>query len=153
MKLSTLSSRFHSSVLACIVAAAVVAPGYSAIAQSSPVREVANVPFDFRSGSNLMPAGKYEITKLSDHILLLRGTDQARSQIIPAFDTISMKPQNHGKLVFHRYGNQYFLYQVWSEGHSDGFQLPKGHAEKEMLRAKAEPVHSTTELALNQEPR
>lgn len=153
MKLSTLSSRFHSSVLACIVAAAVVAPGYTAIAQSSTIHEVANVPFDFRSGSHLMPAGKYEITKLSDHILLLRGTDQDRSQVVPAFDAISMKVQDHGKLVFHRYGNQYFLYQVWSQGRSEGFQVPKGHTEKEMLRAKAEPAPSTTELALNQEPR
>ena len=153
MKLSTFSTRLNSSVLAFIVAAAVAAPGYRALAQSSDVREVANVPFDFRSGTHLMPAGKYEISKLSDHMLLLRGTDQARTQIIPAFDAVSLKTQDNGKIVFHRYGNQYFLYQVWSQGRSTGFQVPKGHAEKEMLRAKAEPAPSTTELALNHEPR
>ncbi len=153
MKLSTFSSRLNSSVLACIVAAAVAASGYHVIAQSTDVHEVANIPFDFRSGTHVMPAGKYEITKLSDHILLLRGANQDRSQIISAFDTVSLKPQDNGKIVFHRYGNQYFLYQVWSQGRSTGFQVPKGHAEKEMLRAKAEPAPSTTELALNQEPR
>jgi hypothetical protein len=39
---------------------------------------------------------------------------------------------------------------VWSSGQSNGFQLPRGHAEKEVIRAANTPAPTTTELALNE---
>jgi hypothetical protein len=35
-------------------------------------------------------------------------------------------------LVFHRYGSQYFLAQVWSAGNSEGRELPRSRAEREV---------------------
>ena len=74
MNTSTIKSRFQTSVLACLVAAGALAPGYHALAQNAINRETADVPFDFRSGSQVMPAGRYEITRISDHMLLLHGS-------------------------------------------------------------------------------
>ena len=153
MNLFSLKSTLNSSVLACSIALGVLAPGYRASAQNADLHLIAKIPFDFRSGSNVMPAGEYQITKLSDHILLLRGSDQHRSQIMQVSSAISLNQPERGKLVFHRYGNQYFLYQVWSGGKADGFQCPKSHSEKEMLRAQNQPVPSNSELALNDQPR
>jgi hypothetical protein len=36
------------------------------------------------------------------------------------------------KLIFHRYGDEYFLYQVWVQGESRGRELPPTKVEKEL---------------------
>ena len=137
------------SVLAFAFALSAFAPGSRAIAQNSSEHVVATVPFDFRTGSEVMPAGKYDIRTLSDHVLLLRGVTQNRSQILMAIGSTTMKPTDKGRLVFHRYGNKYFLHQIWSPSATNGFELPKSHAEKETIRAANSPAPTNTELALN----
>jgi hypothetical protein len=146
----SLKSMLTPSVLAVALTLSSFAPGPRASAQTPTLHVVADIPFDFRSGSEMMPAGKYDIQTLSSHILILRGTTQNRSQLLVAMDATMLNPSDHGKLVFHRYGNKYFLYQVWSSGQSNGFQLPRGHAEKEVIRAANTPAPTTTELALNE---
>lgn len=42
-------------------------------------------------------------------------------------------------LVFHRYGDQYFLYQVWSAGALTGRQFYKSRTEREIERKLANP--------------
>jgi hypothetical protein len=147
MKLTAL----NSSVLACSLALVAFAPGSRAIAQNSTLHLIANVPFDFRSGSELMPAGRYDIQKLSNNVVIVRGTNQSRSQMLVVYSAETFKPSDHSKLLFHRYGNQYFLYQIWSSGNTTGIELPKGHAEKEALRAENNPAPSISELALNED--
>jgi hypothetical protein len=149
MKLTALKS----SVLACSLALIAFAPGSRAIAQNSTLHLIANVPFDFQSGSEMMPAGRYDIQQLSNHVLTVRGTNQPRSQFLLASNAETLKPPDHGKLLFHRYGNRYFLYQIWSSGNTTGFELSKSHAEKEAVRAANNAAPSTSELALSEEPK
>jgi hypothetical protein len=40
-------------------------------------------------------------------------------------------------LVFHRYGDQYFLFQVWPAGEQTGRQFFKSKAEREAQRNEA----------------
>lgn len=152
MKHFSLKSNLSSSLLACSLALGLLAPGSHMIAQTSTLHLVADVPFDFRSGSQLMPAGKYDIRQLSESFVILRQADQQRSQILITMNTGSEGRPNHSKLVFHRYGNKYFLYQVWSADRPGGLEISKGHAEKEMLRAQNNVIPSLTELALNETP-
>jgi hypothetical protein len=137
-----------SAVLACSLTLVAFAPGSRAIAQNSTLHLVADVPFDFQSGSEMMPAGRYDIQQLSNHVLIVRGTNQPRSQMLIAVSAETLKPSEHGKLRFHRYGNRYFLYQIWSPGNLSGLELPKSHAEQETLRAENNPAPSIAELAL-----
>lgn len=44
------------------------------------------------------------------------------------------------KLVFHRYGNQYFLSQFWIHGSSVGFELPKSKAERQISKSLTKPA-------------
>jgi len=150
MNFISLKSMLTPSVLAFALSLSLFAPGSGAGAQTPTLHLVADIPFDFRSGSEMMPAGKYDIQTLSSHILIVRGTTHSRSQLLVARDALTLKPSDHGKLVFHRYGNKYFLYQVWSPGQSNGFEFPKGHAEKEAIRAANTPAPTKTELALNE---
>ena len=41
-------------------------------------------------------------------------------------------PPSQTKMVFHRIGNSYFLYQIWTEGNKIGRQFAKSRAEIEM---------------------
>jgi hypothetical protein len=120
------------------------------LAQNSSGHLVADIPFEFHSGSEMMPAGRYDIQELSDHVLILRPSNQHRSQFLIAIRAERLRPSAQGKLVFHRYGSHYFLYQIWSPNLSSGLELTKSHAEKETLRAESNPTPSTTELALNE---
>lgn len=54
-----------------------------------------------------------------------------------------------GKVVFHRYGNRYFLSEVWIGGESTGRVCVQSRAEKRLQIAQNAPVATNTELALN----
>ena len=111
----------------------------SAIAQSN--RVVANVPFGFTVANNSLPAGTYSVQALSsrdNRSLLLRGADGSSSMIISSIAAQSHEPAAKTKLVFNRYGDQYFLSKIWVEGATLGRELPKTSREKEVAKAMAQ---------------
>jgi hypothetical protein len=93
----------------------------------------ADVPFDFTVGSKKLPAGQYTVdTSNSNGSLVIRNkeTRKAVASISQRFEVgADSKPQ----LVFHRYGNQYFLTKV--VGYASGNELPKSKAEREAAKA------------------
>jgi hypothetical protein len=60
------------------------------------------------------------------------------SMIVNSNAAESHKPANKTKLVFNRYGDQYFLSEIWVEGATRGRELPKTGREKEMAREFAQ---------------
>src|SRR5581483_4061193 len=75
-------------------------------------RVKADIPFDFMVGKTRLPAGKYCVSRVT-----ARGERTAR-------------------LVFHRYGNQYFLAEIWDGESNMTQQLGKSKAEREAARAE-----------------
>jgi hypothetical protein len=69
----------------------------------------ANIPFDFTVGNTWMPAGEYTITSPIQEILLLRTAGHSASIVSSQDNTESSAGS---KLVFDRYGTQYFLHEV-----------------------------------------
>ena len=72
----------------------------------------AQVPFDFYIGDRLAPAGEYSVRSLNDDESALRisnGRQGASVLTNSASETGKRRP----RLVFHKYGNQYFLRAVW----------------------------------------
>jgi hypothetical protein len=49
----------------------------------------------------------------------------------------TQKPTDKTKLVFNRYGDRYFLSQIWMNGATLGHQLPKSSREKEIAKDMA----------------
>jgi hypothetical protein len=110
----------------------------SAMAQTVHVR--ADVPFNFSVGSKTYPAGAYSVKTISDRdvkVLLLHAEDGKNSMPIISNATENLTPADKTKLVFSRYGNQYFLSQVWLNGATRGHQLPKSNREKEVAKTMA----------------
>ncbi len=109
------------------------------LAQTMDLR--ANVPFDFRLGEKIMPAGKYVIHH-SDGLLMLREQSGTKAAVVFLTQpTIRRDTPKTGSLVFNRYGENYFLASVWSPYSRDGRVLVKSNREKEIAKG-GEPVYT-----------
>jgi len=97
-----------------------------------------NIPFAFTAGKMTLPAGQYRIQKAADtsSALLIQRTDRTAAGLVISrpVDT-NWKQAGQSKAVFHRYGERYFLSQVWRAGNSRGRQLPESAKEKEQALA------------------
>jgi len=100
---------------------------------------LADVPFDFQVGYDRMPAGEYLVqpTQFGSPAISITNR-QTRETKMVLTDTITAgNLSDTGKLVFNRYGDRYFLSQVWRAGFSTGCLLHKSKAEREIARASA----------------
>jgi hypothetical protein len=72
-----------------------------------------NLPFDFTAGKATLKAGRYHIRKLSGEAFSIR-TEDGKQTIVNAPLFVGSRDSKSGaRLVFNRYGNHYFLTQVW----------------------------------------
>jgi hypothetical protein len=110
----------------------------SSQAQSASYRPRFDVPFDFTFGEKKLPAGKYSVgraTQGADDIAMSISDGEGRSKAIVLSNAV-LKPRASTKstLVFHRYGEQYFLVQVWAAGATIGRQFPESKSEREVQK-------------------
>jgi len=105
----------------------------SAYAQT--IRVKAQVPFDFIANHETLPAGEYSIQSLGfDSTLLIRNADMKEHAIVNSNRCESGKPAEKTKLVFRKYGDRYFLAEVWVEGMESGHAFAKSPREAEVAR-------------------
>jgi len=138
------------SLIACALTIGSLASTQSALAQSETLAEV-NVPFAFHTPTQTLPAGLYIVDRESGSMLRLRGTGSAGGFVI-THDAIKTHAPDHGFAVFERYGDTYYLRQIWTAGNTVGLECAKGKAEKESMQAKNMQAPSSIELALNSVP-
>jgi hypothetical protein len=125
------------TMLALIVALALATAVVSANAQSSST--VTNIPFEFVVGDKAMPSGKYIASTASSdgRVLLIQSYDLKKS-VVRLTNSIQPKgSKTNACLVFHRYGDRYFLAEVWSGADSTGRQLLKSRQERAIARELA----------------
>lgn len=108
-----------------------------------------NVPFAFSVSNTTLPPGQYRIAATSSQTILIRGLDQPS---LAALSTvIAYEPGEAGEcnLVFHRYGERYFLSQVLCPSRAISVDLPVTHREKRarMMEARG-PVEDRVLLAM-----
>jgi len=100
-------------------------------AQAQQTKMKVNVPFDFYAGDRSYPAGEYVFYSMSnnDSIIRIGGNPEASPAYLPSNPCATVLPSQQTKVVFHHVGANYFLYQVWIVGNSQGRQFPLGHTE------------------------
>ena len=132
--------------MTAMLALAILAATQTVRAQE-PVR--ANIPFAFTVGKMTLPAGEYRVQKPGQNspALLIQRTDASAAAIVMSIAVAANSRQTQTKLVFHRYGNQYFLAQVWRAGESRGRELLKSAKEKELTIARNETPDQVTIVA------
>lgn len=107
---------------------------------SNPIR--AKIPFDFSMGDKKLPAGEYSFRRLSefssDKTMLVSNLDSSTRVFQLTFGARVLTPKDQSTLVFHRYGDQYFLEQIWTSGEQEGTQLPESRSEQTLRRQLAQ---------------
>jgi hypothetical protein len=120
-------------VLTLIGVLSLVLAAGSALAQTISMR--ADIPFKFVINKQALPAGQYSIRTLpgsSGRTLMIRSDDSKAATMVNSNSVLSLKRPDQTKLVFRRYGDRYFLSQVWVAGEGWGHQLPKSGRETEV---------------------
>ena len=76
-----------------------------------------NVPFAFAVEDHSLPAGEYFVlTVTPERSIRIISIDGKHSAIVNTLPNYSRVPSENSRLVFHRYGNEYYLVQVWTVG-------------------------------------
>jgi hypothetical protein len=94
----------------------------------------AEIPFDFMVGKKRLPKGEYLIESLNDSgTLTIRHAKKGKAV---TFNTIRQKPtdSSKSKLVFNRYGDQYFLARIWDPSTETILKLNKSKTEKRIAK-------------------
>ena len=90
----------------------------------------ATVPFQFSVGDKTLEAGQYLISSTQEKVITIRNVDNngfalALSNAVEDFNVVEPK------LVFHQYGEKYFLAQVWLDsGVGRGLAEPSSDKRK-----------------------
>ena len=92
------------------------AAGFAQMRSSQQLMKV-NIPFAFGVQDQSLPAGQYlVVTVTPERSIRIVSSDGKRSAIVNTLPNYAKEPSSNSRLVFHRYGNEYFLAEVWTAG-------------------------------------
>ena len=121
-------------------------------AQSANNQMKASIPFKFIVGQTQMPAGDYTISFVNGAsgatTMLIKSADDHASKMVQMLPVEAREIRESGKLVFNRYGQQYFLSQIWSPADQTGLELAPSRAERALEREIAQTERERVTLAL-----
>jgi hypothetical protein len=114
----------------------------TSFAQSKIVR--VNVPFDFTVGKQLLPAGTYTIKAESSGLIAIRNHDKPLAVLTIADQDGARSPKG-GKVMFHKYGDQYFLSEILCDWADMDVRVRPSKVEKRVQLQQA-MVHPSSEV-------
>jgi hypothetical protein len=81
------------------------------------------IPFAFTVDDVRMPAGEYTISSASERMVTLQHVGGPEAKTTITNNGSSTKSDGRAKLVFHKYGNAYFLAAAWlpNSDHAEEF--------------------------------
>ncbi len=109
----------------------------------------ATIPFEFKVLDQTLPAGNYTIKFAraeNKSLIWIKNQDSSRAVNVITFGNKEKRAPVNPYLVFHQYGEQYFLAQFWTTYDNEARQLVKSRAEEEVLRFSAKE-HAQNKLA------
>lgn len=135
--------------IALLIVASFVSTG-SASAQEHRVQ--ATIPFTFAVGNRTLPAGTYTIGSEANSptVLQIRSWKNKVNMLTMGQPNQENSSQQN-ELVFHKYGDRYFLSEIRTQGDAMNVHLPTSKAEKEARTQTEEarlPVEEPVLIAL-----
>jgi hypothetical protein len=98
------------------------------------------IPFDFRVGDAKLSAGAYSAKIVAGSFLILQSKDGGPAANVSTTPIAVMDPNHtHAKLVFARYGNEYFLRQAFWPGYDRAFETLRSKHELEVAGNRNKP--------------
>jgi len=99
-----------------------------------------DVPFAFMAGGAYLPAGEYLVYHPGDpYFVVIEKTDGRARAMAYVHPSAARTSESATKLVFSKYGDQYFLSQVWTEADQEVHQCFKCYREKELMAKSQQP--------------
>ena len=104
-------------------------------AQTTHPDMTAQIPFKFTVANTTLPAGKYIIKRVDDNdpqALELHSADGRATVVFLTESAQAKGTPSESELVFNKYGNRYFLEEIWSQGDSTGNQVEMSRTERKL---------------------
>jgi hypothetical protein len=119
---------------------------------SAQNRQQATVPFDFTVGQSSFPAGTYMISYVGPSLISVRGWKG--NELVSALTLVTVTDavrKNPDKLIFHKYGDQYFLSEVRGDVGEAASKIRTSKLEQRIQLQQAAVAHQDeTEIALKE---
>lgn len=135
------------SAIVLVVLAAFAAGGSLQAQENNTVR--ANIPFNFIVGSKQLPAGRYSLFTQRDHLVVIRN-ETVPVGVLTITSTVNVPEPGQHNLLFHKYGDRYFLSEIRCSSSLVNGELPFSKMEKQAqhqhLEASIQP--ETVQVAL-----
>jgi hypothetical protein len=138
--------RMYSRIVTALGAVAAFTIAAPAQAQQD-VHLIARVPFAFAVSEANLPSDTYQLSRLNGHreMLVLRGN--LRGAIVLANEVSLPRTDREPSLVFHRYGDRYFLRQIqWED--TARLDLPQTKAERNAAEERADRAAARMETVI-----
>ena len=121
-------------LLRTVLYGALLLAASASIAQTKQGDVVADIPFPFIVAHQTLPAGRYIVSPANTDALGIHDANH-HGTFVPTQSTQRSVNDTSCKLVFHRYGDTYFLSEVWVAGNSNGRALFRSRAERELAES------------------
>ena len=109
----------------------------SAAAPAQTTQLNVTVPFEFIAGDTVLPAGDYDVHstgRLGGNALSIQNvTSKAGTFLLSNWSQLA-KTSESNKLVFYRYGEKYFLAEMWTMNSNIGRKMPLNQRQTELAR-------------------
>jgi hypothetical protein len=89
----------------------------------------ATIPFDFTVGETLLPAGTYLIGQAQPRVISIEN-DKKNVRVFSMIQSTDIERRSTNRLLFHKYGDQYFLNQICGLADSTALNLGSSKTEK-----------------------
>lgn len=129
--------RFNLIALGVLVA---LAPAYA-----QKTSATVNIPFSFTVDDVRMPAGEYIISTPSERVVTLQHVGGPEAKTTMTNNGSSTKSDGRSKLLFHKYGNAYFLAAAWLPNSDHAHEFVASAKETQVARTGRQDI---VELAL-----
>ena len=138
-----------SSILTCAALTLSVSAALTGPAAAQAQALTVTIPFDFSANDQNVPSGTYRISLQAPRYLSFVDTQSTKKQYLMLVQpTGEQNGQDGGRLIFRRYGDSNYLYQVWMPGQGEGRQFVRSRAEQDTLRGLKSPALTQVQLPL-----
>jgi hypothetical protein len=131
-----LSRKLATLAIAGLLALVVSLPVSAQVSASTTLK--ADIPFEFIAADKTLPAGEYTLQLGSPNrsaVAILSENRDSHAQLFALTSSVDKgKTPDHTSLIFHKYGDRYFLAQIWTNGVRTGLQLPASKLERELTK-------------------
>ena len=129
-----MTTKIINTLTGLVLLLAVVAPLHAGSILNHEM--TVSVPFGFIAGDKSLPAGDYSVQVNPERGSVVLHQEGQSPLILLTNQRESTNTPRRGKLVFKRYGANFFLSEVWNQDNATGQALTPSAAEKEMAHKK-----------------